>query len=284
MDLLPDELILELGYYTGLREWITLSHTNTRLRAIVSSFNHPFRKRLLSLAFQPSSSLPVSLKDRLIFVSMVETVWRIVIPEDCRILWTEWPNSQPPPGIFWPQKLRFHANGYCPRYVERVDACFCKSAEVQDSWITIHEAIRDEIIANERSIYLERPEEIVIDDVDASIYKPLDRLRDSETQKRETVKFIRSIPLNDWKEVSPFENDYPWLQYEVPTLLLSRRFREDNDAVVHLTGEYRLILKGPAAGQIHAWQADEDYAGFEASSILDWEFDSDELERKNPKT
>ncbi|KAF7367510.1 F-box domain-containing protein [Mycena sanguinolenta] len=263
------ELVLQFLEPLTLRDLISATHVCQQWRALVPKIDSPTRLRLLGLSFRDvTSPHPISLSVRISYVEKIETKYSVVIPEPYRTILTEWPSSQPPPGMHWPHSVRFHASGFC--YCRRgsdnsPDRCSCEGEDVHDVLMKMPEEVY-RLVVEEGVVPVEEHER----DYSWELFdKPL-RLYTPE-QNSQTMRFIRAQPL-----AAIEGRGDRWMSLKFSTLRLSRYHvhttLDDNRGFQTSDGIFVLILDGPSRGQIHAWETDTWYDGFEAEDFWEWNY------------
>ncbi|KAJ7652066.1 hypothetical protein DFH06DRAFT_1206689 [Mycena polygramma] len=258
------ELLIQIFEHLPLRDLISTTHVCGQWRALVPKIESPTRLRLLALCFDKlPSPHPISLDDRVSYVNKVETKYTVLIPEPYRTLLTEWPVSNPPPGMHWPHSVRFHASGFCfcPRHMHGdPDECLCADQEVCDVEITM-------LAENFRFIMQHGTVPVGLPCNWELFNRPI-RLY-TEEQNAQTLRFIRAHPEAEWSTRGR-TNSWVYLPFRV--LQLSRY--EYGTAEGASDGTFVMILDGPARGQIHGWSSSGFtwYDGFEADSFWDWNY------------
>ncbi|KAJ7743861.1 hypothetical protein B0H16DRAFT_1858551 [Mycena metata] len=261
------ELLIQILEHLSLRDLISASHVCLQWRALVLQIDSPTRLRLLRLAFNAidSDPYPISLNRRVSYVNEVETKFGVIIPDPYRTILTEWPASQPPPGMHWPHSVRFHASGFCfcPRHVlEDPDVCQCADRGP---------------LAN---VELTMPKEtfrLVMEDPPAPVgsshsYELFDtRVRlYTDEQNAQTLHFIRMHPADEFA----WNHNKSWASFQYRVLRLSRYHFHTRNPWGTSDGCFVMMLEGPTRGEIHGWSSSGDswYDGFEAESFWDWNY------------
>ncbi|KAF7375098.1 F-box domain-containing protein [Mycena sanguinolenta] len=265
------ELLLQFFEPLPLGDLISATHVCQQWRALVPKIDSPTRLRLLGLAFRDfTSSHPIPLSVRISYVEKIETTYNVLIPEPYRTILTEWPSSQPPPGMHWPHSVRFHASRFC--YCQRhrnEDPNECRCALEPD--------VLEAVVTMWDEVYRSVVEEGVIpgEDVHASgeLFNTPLRLHTPE-QNAQTVRFIRAQPVAGVEWVGSTKK---WANFKVSALRLSRYHvhtepHEEDEVTQVSDGIFMLILDGPSRGQIHAWSEETWYDGFEAEDFWEWNY------------
>ncbi|KAF7367507.1 F-box domain-containing protein [Mycena sanguinolenta] len=264
------ELLLQFFESLPLRDLISATHVCQQWRALVPRIDSPTRLRLLGLSFcNVTSPHPISLSVRISYVEKIETKYSVVIPEPYRTILTEWPSSQPPPGMHWPHAVRFHASGFCycaRQNNETPDICLCgEKDDVREMALTMFEDVF-RLIVKDGVVPVGEHKQCASWEL---FDKPL-RLHTPE-QNAQTMRFIKAQPSAavEWKG--------KWAYLKFSTLQLSRYHvhTPDEDGISQASdGTFVLILDGPSRGQIHAWSSGGDtwYDGFEAEDFWEWNY------------
>lgn len=266
---LPNELWIQVFNRLSFRDLFSVCRVNRQWRSLAPAIDESPHLVLLRIALgdihQPPKSLyPLSLADRLSYVSKIESTANITIPEPYRTVLTEWPAKQPPTGFHWPHAVRFHATGFCScrnsgdddaQCTCEVFACYKRGLMLRDSLLTL--------IRNNKPFDFHHPS----DDSRWELFSNTPRLH-TDAQNEQTLRFIRAHqPGNMWSMSSPGGS---WQTLSLATLRLSHYACNDDSGVM---GEFVMILDGPLRGEIHGWDMSGWYNGFEASSFLDWRYD-----------
>jgi hypothetical protein len=267
---LPNELWLEVFENLPVRDLLSAYRVDRRWRSLVPSISESVRLTLFKLAIKdierPSNGLHcVSLPDRISYVSEVEGSRGICIPEPYRTLLTEWPVARPPVGSHWPHAVRFHASGFCSchRAMHESERCLCKEMEVATQNVTLTQSLLD-IIRDDQPFDYHDPHK----DCRWELFSNPPRLH-TDVQNDQTIRFILMHPPAMWSRRGEHEHSWPVLKLQA--LRLSRYTVVDDSSGV--TGEFYMVLEGPARGEIHGWESGGWYNGFEATSFLDWRYD-----------
>ncbi|KAJ7451102.1 hypothetical protein FB451DRAFT_710771 [Mycena latifolia] len=261
MSFIPPELLIQFFEPLPLRDLISATHVCQQWRALVPKIDSPTRLRLLSLAFNDvESPHPISSSARISYVINVETTHNVLIPEPYRTVLTEWPSSQPPPGMHWPHSVRFFDSGFCfcPRHThEDPEICLCAERP----------AVRHVVVmVPERTFKLIMANQLPADeDYSWELFNNPVRLYTDE-QNAQTVRFIRAHPAAEVRWTRS------WANIDLQVLPLSRYHFASSKGTSD--GIFVMILDGPTRGQIHAWSSSGDtwYDGFEAENFWDWNY------------
>ncbi|KAJ7356610.1 hypothetical protein DFH08DRAFT_461509 [Mycena albidolilacea] len=257
------ELLFQFLEHLSLRDLISATHVCQDWRALVPKINSPLRLRLLGLSFSDAiSPYPIPVGVRILYVYNIETKHKVVIPEPYRTILTEWPSSQPPPGMYWPHSVRFRASGFCfcarHRHMD-ADLCLCAENEVRSAKITMPNDVFRAVM-EEGVVPADQPTSWELFDNPLRLY--------TGEQNAQTIRFIRAQPATavEWTGAGR------WANIKFSVLQLSRYHVYTTEA--SSDGIFVLILDGPSRGQIHGWssQGISWYDGFEAESFWDWNY------------
>lgn len=258
MDVFPPELLIQCFERLSLRDLISASHVSQQWRALVPQIDSPTRLRLLGLSFKDvASAYPISLGARISYVDKVETTHKIQIPEPYRTILTEWPASQPPPGMHWPHSVRWFDSGFCfcPRERHQEELCSCaQNQPVCSVSITLPEDVYN-LIEAKNKVDAEHGWELF--DNPVRLY--------TDSQNAQTLRFIRAYPASQVRWSG-------WVCLDFQVLTLSRYHFATREGTSD--GFFVMILGGPTRGQIHAWSSDGPswYDGYEAENFWDWNY------------
>lgn len=276
----PNELWINIFGHLPVTGLLSAYRVNQHWRSLVPYINDSLRRAIFNLVVrdikEPSDSDVlhcVSLPDRISYVAEVEDSHGILIPEPYRTILTEWPIKRPPPGSHWPHAVRFHASGFCScdRVMYDRGMCRCKENQVTNQNITLKHSLLEMIRRHESFDYHEPHH-----DCRWELFSNAPRLI-TDSQNEQTIRFILKHPPAKWRSPPGVPDERRWPELGLRVLRLSRyTFAHDNSAV---TGEFYMIVEGPARGEIHGWESGGWYNGFEANSFLDWRYN--EWERDN---
>ncbi|KAJ7652063.1 hypothetical protein DFH06DRAFT_1206679 [Mycena polygramma] len=254
------ELLIQIFEHLPLRDLISTTHVCGQWRALVPKIDSPTRLRLLTLCFNNlPSPHPISLDDRISYVNKVETTHTVLIPDPYRTLLTEWPVSNPPPGMHWPHSVRFHASGFCfcPRHMHGdPDECLCADQEVRDVEIAMF-AENFRFIMQHGTVPVDRPYNWELFNSPVRLY--------TEEQNARTLRFILTRPEAEWSVHGR------WVHLPFRVLQLSRYCKSGPAGEVS-DGTFVMILDGPARSQIHGWSSTSWFDGYKAESFWDWNY------------
>ena len=154
--------------------------------------------------------------------------------------------------------------GIAPAIRKCTETCGCKRRAVRYQNITLFTSILEMIRNNVHFDFNDTNH----DDFRDGLFSSPPRFY-TDSQNQHTLRFIR-IHATDPR----WEDGGKWSKLYLPVLRMSRYYTE---AGYHGesggSGEYVMILEGPARGEIHGWSWGW-YDGFEATSFLEWKNDN----------
>ncbi|KDQ54164.1 hypothetical protein JAAARDRAFT_413387 [Jaapia argillacea MUCL 33604] len=278
---LPVELHQAILAYLPVPGLLSAYRVNASWRSLAPKGATPNRLHLFSLAFRPHKCHlyphPVNLATRLSYVEYIETKYSVRIPEEYRVVLTEWPISIPPSGMHWPHALRFFDDPKkgCTCHTPN-GLCFCKQAGCHPKSITIRTSLLHRVHAGEDfNVTAQRWE----------LYKgPTFHAPEARAQTLRLLNSYRElVDISGRDEDS--EEDIPrqvgvWqIRGEVSDLTLLvldmstciTQFVDPDDGLRKAFIDRSLmILNGEARGQIHMWSRARWYHGFQAETFLEW--------------
>ncbi|KDQ60118.1 hypothetical protein JAAARDRAFT_596405 [Jaapia argillacea MUCL 33604] len=255
-------------------------------RSLIPTIIDPHRLHLLNLAFLPHKRdpypYPITLSVRNDYVQYIETKHGISIPEEYRLVLTEWPFSHPPLNMTWPDALRFFADPdkgcSCDRRGHQFMHCSCQDREVGNQWIEASNRLLDKIYADEELDLYSDP----LDDNWNWFTELPYGMIDSVDQRDRIIKLFKSYrcspptapdtPPGSKHTGAIWGHGKTYSQLGLPVLDLSARLVDDSTPfwVAYHFGRTHMILRGEARGQIHACSESGGYEGFIAESFFQW--------------
>ncbi|KDQ56371.1 hypothetical protein JAAARDRAFT_208069 [Jaapia argillacea MUCL 33604] len=282
--MLPVELHGAILLYLPFPDLLSAYRVCSLWRSLIPTATDPHRLHLLNVAFVPHQydpyPQPINLKVRNAYVEYIESKHGIEIPYAYRLVLTEWPFAHSPPGMTWPDALRFFADPdkgcSCDRRRQfrfhEDFRCDCQAREVCRRWIGASNRLLDKIFAGEEFDLLD-------DSWDLAYDLPSGRYLSIDDTKR-LIELFKSYPMSTATRPSYGERygDRPWNRgvthsHLAPLLMdMSALLVGDTDPmeVGYRFGRTYMILEGKAHGQIHVWSEYQDYDGFVAESFFEW--------------
>ncbi|KDQ56426.1 hypothetical protein JAAARDRAFT_195068 [Jaapia argillacea MUCL 33604] len=285
---LPTEIHGIILSFPPLNVLLSAHQVNSVWRSLVpTSITNPLRRRLFQLAYLPWEDnhgqlpssflgpkrhpLPLSLETRRSYTEYIERTYSIRIPDEYRIVLTEWPWVFPPRGMNWPHAVRFFDDPTtgctCDRRPARRGSpmpCSCKDDECCTQQLIVSAPLLDQI--HEGKEFDDEEEEW------GDMIFDLDYDDELGTQRRQTLRLLQS-----YTEFHP-----PLQTGKPPTGVWVRNSKESTltlrvlDLAANFIhepgrpyGRYFMILEGKARGQIHTW-VEFSYGGFEAECFFEW--------------
>ncbi|KDQ56413.1 hypothetical protein JAAARDRAFT_311510 [Jaapia argillacea MUCL 33604] len=283
----PVELHQAILAHLPLPDLLSAHHVNGVWRSLVPRSTTPHRLFLFNLAFLPHECdpypHPVTLTTRLTYVEYIESTYSVRIPEEYRIVLTEWPISIPPAGIHWPHGLRFFDDPVkgctCSRRQFENLQCGCKRRECYADSIFIVTTLLDRIHAGEDFDF----EADVESRCELFDKPPLD----APETRMQTLRLLNSyrdfvvvpdnhdyttasaVTLGIWKRAKWSKLSLLVLDMSAYPITIVDPDSDTEETRVHISRSH-LILTGAAKGQIHGWSMSTWYDGFHAENFFEW--------------
>lgn len=257
---LPNEIWVMVFSLLGFIDLFSAYRVNRHWRTIIPHVKKSDALTLFTLMVKATKQSDsdthdsLTLARRQCFVNEFEGLFRVTIPELYRSFLTGWPSERSPPGLDWPHALVCERSAYSSDWTGLANINLLPFVH---SFIVLDKSTRSKIQQGENLTSSEWQS--------FSDREPLRHITDA--QNEETLRFFREYEDN-WTGV-----DDPSVHGNIHALRDSLEIgaiRLSHCVCDGLSWEFRMILDGPAKGQVHAWGGAGGYKGFEAMSFVEW--------------